>query len=167
MPAPIRGAQPPISTLSVEIVRVKSTEPTQYVCLSERIYGVWTHWHSNRTHECTIDSGECEGCTAHWPRKWKGYVHVAKPGNGATLFIEMTPEFQRLMLMQLPVDTLLRGVIFRVSKTKGGAKGRYIVDVQASRHNLERLPGELNVLPTLKALWAFGKKNCNEGEPTI
>jgi hypothetical protein len=149
----ILGAKPPAPGPKQEVIRVTSTEPRTFVIVSTAIWGQWIHWYGSRSHECVSDKKECNGCVRGWPRKWKGYLHVVERAGGPGNFLEITPMFEDIISMQVPRDQSLRGCIMRVSKTKGGAKGRYIIDVLERRHDLSVLPEERDPVAILKFLW--------------
>jgi len=149
----IRGAAPPAPTKRMDVFRVTSAETTQFTCVSARIFGQMVHWHGRRSHECTKETGACEGCTSNWPVKWKGYLHVVDPLRRHEGFLEVTATcWQLLENLILDKDTL-RGLRFRLSKTKGGPKGRYLVSVLEGRELSEILPIERDALPVLRQLW--------------
>lgn len=162
MDQPFSGARPPASSKQLLVFRVTSSETTQFTCLSSTIFGQYVHWHGRRSSECTEGRMPCEGCKANWPQKWKGYVHVLNLASGTEGFLEITATCCSLLLAQAPKGTSLRGLRFRLSKTRGGAKGRYLVSVLETRDDPAKLPEEREVLNTLRRLWRSG----TEGQQT-
>lgn len=163
----VKGAQPPAPGAKAEVIRVKSTEPQTFVVCSDQVQGVWIHW-VGRSKECTMEkSGMCPGCDKGQTRKWKGYLHCIRGTGPTQVFLEITPDFTRSMAAQLDGKTALRGLIMRVSKTKGGAKGRYIVDLLERRHNVDTLPAGQDVLPTLLFLWKAGELPSNDEQESL
>lgn len=153
----VRGAAPPASTKRMEVFRVTTAETSQFTCCSTAIFGQYVHWFGRRSHECKKDRGHCDGCANNWPSKWKGYLHVTDPLGRSEGFLEVTATCWALLVQQLPPGRTLRGVRFRLSRTKGGAKGRYLVSVLEVPAEEESLPVEKDPLSTLRFLWAAKK----------
>lgn len=149
-----KGPRPPAPGPNTEIVRVSWTEPRLLICYSPAITCAYVHWFGNRSHECRGSAEICERCQQSQPRKWKGYLHVAPNSNARGFFMEITPTFEDMLAMQVPRGESLRGVIFKVSKSKGGAKGRFIVDVMERRAIESTMQVERDPMPTLRMLWA-------------
>ena len=157
----VRGATPPSSTKRMEVFRVTTAETAQFTCCSSAIFGQWVHWFGRRSHECKQDKGECEGCRNNWPVKWKGYLHVTDPIGRNEGFLEVTATCWNLLLQQLTPQQTLRGLRFRLARTKGGAKGRYLVTVLETLATEKDLPSERDPLTTLRFLW-----NAKKGPST-
>lgn len=159
---PCRGDAPPRFTKKLDVWRVTTSEAELFTILSEAPFGKWVHWFGRRSHECHRDTGQCKGCVESWPSKWKCYLHVA-PGMGkVTGFLELTLTAFNMILEQLPKEQMWRGVRMKIRRTKGGAKGRYIVEVLESRQESTTLPPEIDPLETLRFLW-----NCKKGPGQI
>jgi len=154
----IRGAVPPAPTTKMEVFRVTCAETTQFSVVSERVFGQMVHWYGRRSHECTGQANGCEGCRENWPIKWKGYLHVVDPMKRYEGFLEITPACWQLLDNQIIDKSTLRGIRFRISKTKGGPKGRYLVAVLEGREPHEVLPMERDPLPVLRVLWRSRKQ---------
>jgi hypothetical protein len=155
-----RGAAPPPSQTKVEVIRVKGTDTQTFFVLSRQIFGVEIHWLLGRSVECTKSKGGCKGCEGAAPSKWKGYLHVV-PGfdREKTVFLELTPAaVERLSLLAAGLQDL-RGLILQIGKSRGGARGRYVVQVQERRIPDAELPAESDPYPTLQFLW-----NCKKAK---
>jgi len=149
----VRGAAPPAPTKRMEVFRVTTAETSQFTCCSTAIFGQWVHWFGRRSHECRQDRGECEGCRGNWPVKWKGYLHVTDPLGRSEGFLEVTATCWQLVVSQLAPGQTLRGLRFRLARTKGGARGRYLVTILENAASEETLPEERDPLQTLRYLW--------------
>lgn len=149
----IRGSAPPKPGPSCQIVRVTTVTRQSFVCLSNALFGTEIHWYASRSHECTADKGQCERCARNWPRKWKGYIHAVSLSDNVRVFVELTPDASNKLLNAAPQDEPLRGLKVHLSKTKGGPKGRYIVEVQFGRVDPATLPAEEDPLKILRYLW--------------
>lgn len=163
----IVGAQPPSPGPKCEIVRHTSTEPTTYFCVGSAIFGQWIHWYGNRSHECTHGKKECNGCLRGWPRKWKGYLHCISGVPQKECFVELTPTAAEMLHQMAPSGSPLRGVIMRMSKSRGGAKGRYSVEVLERRSEEDKLPKEKDPYPILAYLWACKNQSTQKQEPPL
>jgi len=155
MPDNVIGALPPAPKIVREVIRVTTSEAKTFICFSRSVWGQYVHWHANRSHECTQSKEKyCEGCERGWPVKWKGYLHVRDLTGTIKGFLEITDTAYRLIDHQLGTDKNLRGIRFRLARTKGGAKGRYIVEVYQDRLPEDQLIQEEDPYKTLKFLWS-------------
>jgi hypothetical protein len=149
----VTGSAPPVPKSKMDVIRILTTETHQLVVVSKAIYGQYVHWFGRRSHECFSDrGGTCKGCAANWPRKWQGYLHVIRPG-GWQGFLEITATAWQLIEVQLRTGETLRGARIKVGRTKGGAKGRYLIEVLERREPDEHLPQARDPLPILRMLW--------------
>lgn len=149
----VSGKSPPKQSRKWEIYRVVSKEPEQMVIVSKCVYGTDVHWWQNRSHECRLSSGSCKGCQDGWPVRWKGYLHVARPSGDWQGFWEFTTPVFNALALQLGDRFNFRGCIVRVGKTKGGPKGRYLVEILERTIAEEDLPVPADPLDTLRFLW--------------
>lgn len=149
----INGTPPPAPGPATQIVRVTTATPQKFVLLSSAVFGTHIHFYAKRSHECTAEKGECVKCRMNWPKKWKGYIHAVSVIDSKRVFIELTPSACNLLLGQAPIDEPLRGLMISISKTPGGAKGRYLVDWSGVRRDPVQLPPEEDPLPILRYLW--------------
>lgn len=147
------GATPPPRSNRLDIVRVTSSESQTFVILSRTIYAQYIHWYGGRSHECSEGKKACQGCGNAWPKKFLGYIHATKFGQQNTLFLELTHTACEMLIAQAHANATLRGTQVRISKTKGGAKGRYRVEVLERTFTDEELPPEKDPLETLRFLW--------------
>lgn len=150
----IVGAAPPKKMQVMEVVRVKTTDGRDFTVLSEVVFGQLIHYNGNRSSECTADHKKCFGCGQGWPQDWKGYLHCQDwTQEMAEVFLELTwPACQKLF-KQIPERRTLRGTLVKVKKTKGGAKGRYIIEVKERVIPHDVLPQSKDPLETLRFLW--------------
>lgn len=161
----VRGALPPERKSRMEILRVTSQESHTFICYSRAVWGQFVHWHSRRTHECTQDkTKQCDGCRAGWPTKWKGYLHVQNLAASWIGFLEITDTAWRLIEGQLGDKKDLRGLRFRIARTKGGPKGRYLVEVYSDRIDPNVLPPEKDPYVTLRFLWSCKRPSVQTEE---
>jgi hypothetical protein len=128
----LKGNRPNNVGPKIMVVRVESTSPTTFVILSKFAWGVPFHWYGNRSHRCTKETHEsCENCVKMWPDKWRAYLHCDRI-SGATVE-ECIVEITNNALVNLETQTAgkenFRGCIIQLSKTAGGKKGRFIVQV--------------------------------------
>lgn len=148
----IEGPPLPKDNRRLEVIRIKTVNPQEFVIVSPRVMAVEVHW-SGRSSECVGIANSCKGCQRAWPIKWKGYLHVQPLGADTTAFLELTDKAV-LQLQQLTVarDTL-RGTIVRIGKTAGGPKGRYKIDVRERIVPGNSLPPAEDPFAVLRFLW--------------
>jgi len=155
MESRFKGVQPPKKKNgSMQVKRVTTSELQTFIILSRAFFGQWIHWYGHRSHECTKDFKACNGCERGWPYKFLGYIHVVGMPDSAECFLELTQTACELIDKQVPEGENLRGQRMNIRKTKGGPKGRYIVDVLERRVDPLTLPEEKDPLETLRFLWA-------------
>jgi choline dehydrogenase-like flavoprotein len=153
----VAGTPPPAPKKKMDVIRIVAQEPHTIIIVSDRIWGQPVHWFGRRSHECFRDRGDCQGCRDGWPCKWQGYLHVTRAPEKWEGFLEITATAWQLLLSQLPVGDSLRGLIIQVGRTKGGAKGRYLINVLERRIPSDQLPEMRDPLPTLRMLWRAKK----------
>jgi len=154
----IRGTAPPKSPgLQVEVIRITGTEFRTFYLLSNQPWCAYFHWvgHSVRC----LQTEECDRCRRNTPKKWRAYIHALE--HDGTITREVILEVTQLCiasLLALNGESKLRGTIVKLKKSKGGAKGRYLVDVLPRRVSSETLPTERDPEPILQRLWAYNEK---------
>lgn len=153
----IRGTPPPPPQSQMIVFRVTTAETHEFCCVSSSPYGQPVHWFGRRTSECTGEHSKCKGCVDNWPQKWQGYLHVLYDCGKREAFLEITSTCFHLLVAKMADKQAWRGMRFRISRTKGGPRGRYLVDVLESRANPEELPVEKDPLPLLRKLWRAKK----------
>lgn len=157
MPDLVTGVAPPAPKQKMDVIRIVSSEPHSLICVSKAAFGQPVHWFGRRSHECTGQRGNCKGCTDNWPVKWQGYLHVMTPATNWQGFLEFTATAWGIIISQMKPGEDMRGVILRVGRTKGGAKGRYLIEVLERRIPETDLPQERDPLATLRMLWRAKK----------
>jgi hypothetical protein len=154
MAIPFAGTAPPKPAKRMEVRRITSSESELYVCLSASVWGQGVHWCGKRTEECLAERKlECPGCCRGLPWKWKGYLHVVDASQ-AECFLELTATAIAALNAQMPDRNNLRGAMFRLKRTKGGAKGRYVVEVLDRVIPESELHAGKDPLETLRFLWS-------------
>ena len=151
----IIGSKPPLSGPKRQIIRVTATSPQKFTIVSTACFGQWIHFYGNRSHECVAEKKQdCHGCLKAWPRKWKGYIHCLDwQEQLASCFVELTPSAFEKLTVQVSESRPLRGLNVSISKTKGGAKGRYNISLLERLTPDHELPREEDPLPILNFLW--------------
>lgn len=156
------GALPPDSPKRTSVHRVTTASAQQFVIYSRSIFGQWVHWYGNRSHQCTKEKSACNGCQRGWPSKWLGYLDVHNLMMDERQFLEITLTASKLLIRQAPEGKPLRGLQIRVSKTKGGPKGRYMIDVLPRVLDEPDMPVEKDPLPTLQFLWRAKNQHASD-----
>lgn len=154
----ISGVIAPPPRRHLDVVRITSTEPEMLVVVSDQVVGIEVHWVHGRSKPCTGDPLTCEWCKVPLSKRWQGYLHVVKPHKRWNGFLEFTANAFDLMVAQLAEGETFRGVIMRVGKTKGGPKGRYLIEVLQRRADMNEIPPAADPWPTLKFLWNVKSK---------
>lgn len=154
------GPAPPSARNTKQVIRVTTQDKVHFIALSRKVYTCWIHWRG-RSIRCPGED-TCDLCKNGVGKKWKGYIdvlHEHPPVYNA--FLEITPVVGD-MLKKL-VDPLkgLRGLRFSVCKTKGGPKGRYLIDAMDRYANVENLQEEDSPLPLLEKLWSINARKLN------
>jgi len=157
----VRGALPPAPQKKIWIHRVKVQNWQQFVALGDRLYGIWTHWVCGRTRPCSRDTGKCEHCERSEPARWRGYLHCLEDDGRTECFLEITANAWESFAGQIRERETVRGTIFRVCRTKGGARGRYVVELLERKLDPDKLPAERTPGELLRYLW--GTKTRDTG----
>lgn len=149
-----KGSLPPAPSEKKEVERVLTSESIQYVCLSAAFWGQWVHWHMGRSQECSKHTTKaCDGCSCGAPTKFKAYLYVMRPPDPEPRFLELTDTAARKLEYATAGRATLRGSMFKIRRTKGGPKGRYIVEVQERVIDATTLPADHDPINTLRFLW--------------
>jgi hypothetical protein len=153
----LTGEAPPPKASKMDVIRIVTPEPITLIIVSRAIYGQSIHWFGRRSHECLADRRACPGCKDSWPRKWKGYLHVTNPALSWQGFLEITQTAWELLEGLRPKQGNLRGLVCRIGRTKGGAKGRYLIEILDRRIEDSMLPLPRDPLDVLRMLWRSKK----------
>jgi hypothetical protein len=140
------------------IVRVESPRKGQIwrlVCLSRAVTGVETHWNGLRTVPCTLPKSHCLGCRAGQPVRWRGFLTCYEPVSKQCFFSPLTAKAYHDLEARLAGITDLRGILFTVSRSKGGNNGRLLYELVGAHPKPELLPGDVDPLPTLRKMWGL------------
>lgn len=151
----IKGPGFPTRYQTREIVRISSTVPMKCVCVSSAPWSVITHWRKGRSERCGGDAADCEGCRQSVPLRWRGYLHVIVPPGKEAVFIELSENAVKEILFAFNHRDSLRGCMFGISKTKGGLRGRFIVEPMERVVEESTLPPEETPAATLNFLWSL------------
>jgi hypothetical protein len=150
----IEGCAPPPRVSRKEVIRWTSKEWGMFVILSSSAWGQDTHWDGRRTEECLkAKKLDCPGCKRGLPGRFKAYLHVNNGTKTWDGFIELTQAAWEQIITQVETKVSLRGLMFRVRKTSGGAKGRYVIEVMERVLDPEELQQAEDPYPTLRFLW--------------
>jgi len=158
MSSDVIGPAPPPPRRRFIIHRVTTSEPQMFVVVCKNPYAKHVHWYGRRSHECYAQTGTCQRCLDGWPWKWQAYIHVLADAGKTQGFLEVTATCFELLKLQLPKDENWRGLVIKVGRTKGGARGRYLTEVLPRRMPDADLPQEADPIDTLRFLW-----NCKKG----
>lgn len=142
------------------VVQLGAGESLDCVILSTSMWGVGTHWNDRagphgRSEKCTKEHGECSGCNAELPCRWKGYMHVYCFFRRRAVFVELTPATAEAIDLQAAADMPLRGQRLKLKRGDGGKKTRVAVEVLDYSGDLENLPKEQDPQPILETLWKW------------
>ena len=153
----VDGAAPPKTVgLQYEVTRIVSCTPRHFVVLAEKGFGAWFHW-KGRSVKC-LKPEPCERCGESDP-KWRCYMHSLELIGALTksVIIELTLPAVALIEIQLN-NQPLRGSQVRLSKTKGGKHGRFVVEVLPKRISGTTLPMAHDVAMTMNKLWEINER---------
>jgi hypothetical protein len=140
------------------VVQLGAGDDIHCVVLSATIWGVSTHWNDRagkhgRSERCTADRGECSGCHAELPSRWKGYLYVYCFLRRKAVFVELTPASAEAIELQMPSNESYRGQGLKLKRGDGGKKTRISVEVLEYRGDLAALPDDRDPEPILETLW--------------
>lgn len=102
-----------------EIIRTPTKRRVTFLCLSETVLIMPTHWIRNRTTPCD-QHHLAGGCQHESEMRWKCYVAVYAPPNGQTLILEMTDHGGESVIAAEKLYHCLRGR--RITVWRSGTK---------------------------------------------
>jgi hypothetical protein len=160
MQSHVSGAPRPRPGPTQTVVQLAAGEKLDCVILSNAIWGVGTHWNDRagnhgRSERCTKEHGECSGCNAELPCRWKGYLHVFCFMRRRAVFVELTPASAESIDLQAFADRPLRGQRLKLKRGEGGKKTRIEVEVVDYHGDDQTLPAEADPEPILESLWKW------------
>lgn len=148
------GPAPPAKMKRIDIIRIRETTPQTFTILSDRPYSIIYHWIKGRSQQCTRSRGDCEGCLTGCEEKWAAYLHAQQWGQDGEIFLELTDACIAKIHALANNRATLRGTIIKLSKTKGGIRGRYVVDMLDRTMPPDDLPNVRFPDELLLKLWA-------------
>ena len=155
------GAPPKKPGPQTKILQLKAGERIDGVILSEKIWGVVTHWNDGRgkkgrSQRCTqLETGECIGCSNQLPARWKGYLYILDFLRKGEMFVELTQGAAEKVGQEVGEHQSLRGLRVKANRTPGGNTGRLLVEISLWPGDREKLPQEKNPEPILEELWSW------------
>lgn len=158
MSAHVRNVPRPKPGPTQRVIQLKAGESIDCVILSPSTWGVGTHWNDRagkhgRSERCTNGKGECSGCNAKLPCRWKGYLYVYSFTHRDCVFVELTPATDESIELQRGKDRPLRGERLKMRRGEGGNKTRIQVEVLEHRGDVEQLPPDKDPEQVLESLW--------------
>lgn len=167
---PVRRSNiPPPAGPEMLVVRIDADQTVVATIISRHLVGFQTHWTGNRTIPCLERKGECHGCKAGMPSRWKGYLHVWDHHRKKDVFLEMTPHSANELLEQLGAGAEMRGQRVTLKRMKG-KKARVKVQWDAIHGQVasDKLPEPKDPQVTLETLWGYNVARLAGSEkPTI
>jgi hypothetical protein len=148
------GPPPPIKQKRIDIVNVKDQTVRTYTIISERPYSIIYHWVNGRSQSCRRGFGTCECQERQLQDKWAAYLHAICWITNEEVFIELSEKAVWMLMTLCNNRESLRGSVIKLSRTKGGVRGRYIVDMLERIVPSEDLPDVKFPDELLKRLWA-------------
>lgn len=158
MSAHVRGVPRPKPGPAMRVIQLKAGESIDCVILSPATWGVGTHWNDRagkhgRSERCQKDKGECSGCNAKLPTRWKGYLYVYSFTHRDCVFVELTPATDEAIELQRPQAGTLRGERLKMRRGEGGNKTRIQVELLEHRGDVSQLPEDKDPEAILESLW--------------
>ena len=161
---PFRGSAIPPKRSNIIVHRVTTCETQQFTFVSPTLVGQQIHF-AGRSSEC-LAPGTCPGCSAGHPKSWKAYLHAIDQATKTEIILELTAQACYQIHAQTgkqpdgaPVNWA--GLQVRIRKTKGGPKGRYLIEVLERKIDWPNLPVEKDVIAILRPLWNARKFRCD------
>jgi len=149
----VREDNPSPASSVVKVQKIGATDTLVGSITSEVIEGYYTHWWGGRTVPHVKGEGLCSPCLAKIGMRWAGFIHLAIPGNGRGVWVELTLTARDELKKFLEKGEALRGL--HVSITREGRRLRAPLQFQrlgrvSDTTKLIRCP---ELRPTLDRLW--------------
>jgi len=105
----------------------------RYVCLSNFLHGVWTHWHQGRTIPHMMPAAKCEGCLAQRAKRWKAYLAVWESTRCRIGLLEVTRDaYRHCEVLQVEPAIDLRGLVLTAWRVGNAAQAPMRIAVNTS-----------------------------------
>lgn len=136
---------------SWQIIRTPATGKLSVCVVSQRVFGIRTHFHKGRTGPHLREG--CEACRDHREPRWTGYLlALAFPGEHQVLF-EFPPPAARQIEAARLVHGKLRGLKLRATRAGNRPNGKVLVAECGLAGPELQLPPDVDILPVLYRIW--------------
>jgi len=157
--------RPPSNNKGLPLLRIKDPNVHLFTILSNRVFGVWTHWNGHQSIPCWKTDEPCRGCQKGLPARWKGYLYVMDHRAGGEGFLELTPRCVESLENLVADIRQLRGERVQVRRTSRGNHGRLELEVLAKIGNLPATLAARSPLETLGKLWGLSASDLVDRDP--
>jgi hypothetical protein len=145
-----------------EIVQLAAGKRIEGIVLSKNFWGFSTHWNAKagkkgRSERCVAHRGDCPGCDARLPVRWKGYLYIWRADVRSLCFVELTAAACEWIELAAGKLTSLRGQWIVVRRGDGGAKTRLSVELRPWDGDLATMPPDRDPTSILENLWSWGR----------
>lgn len=142
---------PPPDTLWVDTVGAAQNK--KYICYSNSVFGLWTHYKNGQTSPCYSNHEFCPNGHEENTLRWKGYLHCFSYERAEPVFLQLTSKAVWDFLQKIGAGIDLRGLVLHVQRT-AKKNGRLIVSQDHHTHvNLASLPKVRDPRRSLEKLW--------------
>jgi len=159
-PAPsFDGACPPSPGLArfYPILRPKPGSPVIGVAVNDRVYGVWCHFHDNRTSFCYGDAQDCQGCYEELGKRWYGFLPLLLPTAGRIGLVQLTSQAVQAPEWCCPPRDGWRCLMVKVERVGQSKRGRIVVRLDELKCEFPGLPRPIDVAKVLETI--MGQEN--------
>lgn len=153
------GAAPPTAEsakVSIPIIRpeAKNGFKLQVVFLSDRVFGVQTHYHG-RTKPCGHPNYDCRYCNEGREKRWRGYAAVLDMKTRSIALLELTGSAATKLDEATQKFNTLRGVYANIDREKPRPNAKVLVrDVTVAGDEFRHtMPDAFDVKEQLTRIW--------------
>ena len=136
-----------------DIMRAPPAGSLSLVALSEHFTGVYTHFWGGRTIPCRRRN--CPAHDAGHSARWRGYLLCEVPSTGKGILLEFPEGVGKTLAEEKATHGTLRGLCFRIGRTKGRANGRVVVTPVKRLPKNARLRKADDIRAILSKIWGL------------
>lgn len=145
-----------------KIISPYRTSPLKFICLSDDIFGVWTHFDRDvgRTLPCR-GRELCTYCQYGIIRRWKGYVGAMLFSTSEIRVAEVTEGAARSIELHPLREKGLRGLCIQLQRKRSHATAPVFAELAPPMEGLI-LPDNPDIEQCLERLWSERTRRAND-----
>jgi hypothetical protein len=141
--------------LGIRIARAPQSGHDDYVILSDKLIGCWTHYFLGRTQPCL--EGDCHMCSPKAPRRWYGWLVGLHFARREKVVVEVPPGVALNLRAYREQVGNLRGHVVRLARRNKRPNGPVVGQFTPGKFAADFLPTCPDLIPLLMRMWRITK----------